>query len=148
MEHKKRVDIVKLEMVKEASLKYMKRVVTNPLEVGELIRDFIGNPDREVFGILCLDTKGQPTHLSKVAIGDLNCAIVHPREVFKIAILSNAASVILFHNHPSGVEFPSEEDKRITNRLKESGDILGITILDHIIMGDANCFSFRSKQLL
>lgn len=148
MKSSKRVDIVKIQLVKEASMKYMERVINSPDEANELIRSFVGKPDREEFGVLCIDTKGQPTHISRVAIGDLNSTIVHPREIFKSAILSNAAAVILFHNHPSGKEKPSEEDKAITKRLCDAGELLGIRVIDHIILGDFKVFSFRNEDLI
>lgn len=148
MKCSKRVDIVKIQLVKESSVKYVNRIIDNPESANEFIRSFVGNPDREEFGVLCIDTKGQPTHISKVAIGDLNRTIVHPREIFKIAILSNAAGVILFHNHPSGKENPSEEDKAVTKRLCEAGELLGIRVIDHIILGALNVFSFRNKDLI
>lgn len=148
MEFTKRVDIVKVCLVKESSCKYADRVIENPDQAGEVVRSVIGNPDREQFGVMCVDTKGQPTHISVVAVGDLNCTIVHPREVFKVAILSNASAIILFHNHPSGRELPSNEDKSITRRLCDAGLILGIKILDHIILGDNKVFSFKNDDLL
>jgi DNA repair protein RadC len=84
-----------------------------------------------------------------VSVGDLSSALVHPREVFKPAILSNAASVILAHNHPSGDPQPSPEDCAVTRRLQEAGQILGIEVLDHVIIGDASRWaSLREKGLM
>ena len=85
--------------------------------------------------VLCLDSKNQPTTLHSVSLGNLNSAPVHPREVFKTAILGNANAIILSHNHPSGDPTPSQEDLDITRRLREAGNILGIEVLDHIILG-------------
>ena len=85
--------------------------------------------------ITCLSTKGEVNHISIVSIGNLNSALVSPREVFKVAILSNANSVILFHNHPSGKCLPSDEDRQTTQRLCEAGEILGISVMDHIVVG-------------
>ena len=84
----------------------------------------------------------------RVSIGSLNQAIVHSREVFKTACLSNAAAVLLVHNHPTGDPTPSQEDIAITRRLKESGEILGIKVLDHIIVGDDEFLSFVERGLL
>ena len=82
-----------------------------------------------------------------ISIGSLNSAIVHPREVFKIAVLSNASNIICFHNHPSGNISPSGEDENITRRLKECGEILGIGLVDHIIVGDNDTyFSFKENN--
>ena len=78
----------------------------------------------------------------------LNKAIVHPREVFKTAILSNAASIMAFHNHPSGETTPSQQDIQLTNRLYEAGELLGIKLLDHLIIGDGTFTSLKEKGYL
>jgi DNA repair protein RadC len=83
-----------------------------------------------------------------VSVGSLNQSIVHPREVFKTACLSNAAALILIHQHPSGDSTPSSEDISITRRLKEAGEIMGIKVLDHIIVGDGEYCSFTERGLL
>jgi DNA repair protein RadC len=83
-----------------------------------------------------------------VSIGPLNQSIVHPREVFKTACLSNAAAIILIHQHPTGDPSPSQEDLSITRRLKEAGEIMGIKVLDHIIIGDGQYLSFVERGLL
>jgi DNA repair protein RadC len=145
----KRVDIVTIQLVKEASLKYRGRTISNPQCACELVRDFLGERwDREYFGIICLNIKNQPTHISLVSIGSLNSSVVHPREVFKAAILSNSASIILFHNHPSGNPEPSKTDMDITKRLVEVGEIIGINIIDHVIVGDEQFMSMKEKMLL
>lgn len=94
---------------------------------------------------MCLDTKNQPTNISTVHIGSLNATIVHPREVMKTAILSNSASIICCHPHPSGDPTPSPEDVEVTERLAEVGKIIGIELLDHIIMGDSTFISLKEK---
>lgn len=145
----KRVDIVSIQLVKEASLKYRDRTISNPQGASELITDFLKQrKDREYFGIICLSTKNQPTHISIVSIGTLNGSMVHPREVFKAAILSNSASVILFHNHPSGNPEPSKTDIEITKRLVEAGEIIGINVIDHVIVGDEQFLSMKEKLLI
>ncbi len=85
---------------------------------------------------MTLNTKNNITGINVVSIGSLNSSLVHPREVFKAAILGNAAAIILAHNHPSGDPSPSPEDLEITRRLVEAGKILGIEVLDHVIIGD------------
>lgn len=102
---------------------------------------------KESFITLHLDGKNKVLCMEVVSIGSLNQAIVHPREVFKTALLSNAAAMILIHNHPSGDPEPSKEDREITRRLKEAGEILGIKILDHVIIGDSYC-SFAERGLM
>ena len=92
--------------------------------------------DREHFVVLLLDIKNKVIGINTVSIGNLDSSIAHPREVFKPAILSNAGSILLAHNHPSGDPTPSREDIEITHRLVNAGNILGINVLDHIIIGD------------
>ncbi|WP_445478307.1 JAB domain-containing protein [Lysinibacillus irui] len=130
----KRVNIVQVKLVREKTLLYKDRKIRSPRCAYDLIRDFLGDVDREHFIVLCLDTKNQPTCLQVVHIGSLNASIVHPREVLKPALLSNAASIIVAHNHPSNVSDPSPEDIEVTKRLVQAGEILGIDILDHLIL--------------
>ncbi|MEW6622593.1 MAG: DNA repair protein RadC [Bacillota bacterium] len=109
-----------------------------PSDVVNLVMDmqFL---DREHFKVLYLSTKNHVIGIEEVSIGSLNSSIVHPREVFKGAIEKSAAAVILSHNHPSGDPEPSKEDIQVTRRLFEAGQLLGIEVLDHIIIGDG-CF--------
>lgn len=130
----KRVNIVQVKLVREKTLLYKNRKIRSPRCAYELIRDFLGDVDREHFVVLCLDTKNQPTCIQVVHIGSLNASIVHPREVLKPALLSNAASAIVAHNHPSNVSNPSPEDIEVTKRLVHAGEILGVDILDHLII--------------
>lgn len=95
-----------------------------------------------------MDTKNQPTFVNVVSIGTLNSSLVHPREVFKVAILGNSVSIIVAYNHPSGDPTPSKEDITITARLKEAGKIIGIDILDHLIIGEDKHISFKEKGIL
>ena len=120
----KRVNIVQVKLVREKTMLYKDRKIRSPRDGYELIRDFLGDADREHFVVLCLDTKNQPTCIQVVHIGSLNASIVHPREVMKPALLSNAASVILAHNHPSNISDPSPEDIEVTKRLVQAGEIL------------------------
>ena len=144
----KRVNIVWIKMVKESSFLYQTRTVSSPNDAYEMIREQLKDLDREQFIIACLNTKNEPTNISVVAVGTLNKAIVHPREVFKTAILSNAANVIAFHNHPSGDTEPSQQDIQLTNRLYEAGELLGIKLLDHLIIGDGTFTSLKEKGYL
>lgn len=144
----KRVDIVSVQLVKEKSLLYSNRKVRSPQDGAELFQEFLGEVDREHFLVMCLNTKNEPTHLNVCHIGSLNASIVHPREVLKPAILSNAASIMVCHNHPSGECTPSPEDIEVTERLKEAGEIIGIQLLDHIILGDDCFLSLKEKGCL
>ena len=122
--------------------------VTSPKEVYKIIAEYLKGVDREHLVLITLDTKNVITSITTISIGSLNTSIVHPREVFKTAILSNAASIILAHNHPSGDSTPSKEDINITDRIKESGKILGIDLLDHLIIGDDSYISLKEKGIL
>jgi DNA repair protein RadC len=95
-----------------------------------------------------LDTKNQPTAINICHIGSLNASIVHPRECFKPAILSNAASILGGHNHPSGKSAESREDVEVTKRLVEVGKIIGIDVLDHIVLGDGEYVSLKEKGFI
>jgi len=101
--------------------------------------------DREQFLVCCLDAKNVSIGVNIVSIGTLTLSIVHPREVFKPAILLNACAIIAVHNHPSGDPTPSAEDRTLTTRLREAGDLLGIRLLDHLILGDDRLYSFADQ---
>ncbi|MBU3137486.1 JAB domain-containing protein [Clostridium gasigenes] len=142
----KRVNIVSLKMVKESSVMYEGRKISQPRDAVEIGRKILDGSDREKLLLCCFNTKNEPTSLNIVSIGDLNTSIVHPREVFKVAILSNSASIILFHNHPSGDSTPSKEDILVTERIKEVGKIMGINLIDHIILGDNDKYTSLKEQ--
>ncbi|WCH47029.1 JAB domain-containing protein [Lysinibacillus sp. OF-1] len=141
----KRVQIVQVKLVREKSLLYKERKIRSPHDAYTLMKEFIGDADREHFVVLCLDTKNQPTCIQVVHIGSLNASIVHPREVLKSALLSNSASIIVGHNHPSDIATPSPEDIEVTERLKDAGKILGIDLLDHLIICTDSFTSLKEK---
>jgi DNA repair protein RadC len=103
---------------------------------------------KEMFIALHLDGKSRIICMDLVSIGSHNQSIVHPREVFKTALLSNAAAIILVHQHPTEDPLPGSEDIAITRRLKEAGEIMGIKVLDHIIVGEGEYLSFVERGLL
>ena len=145
----KRVDIVSVKLVRDSSVMYPQRTINNPSDVAHLIRPFLENEDREVFLVVCVDTKHQPTAINVVSIGTINSTFSHPREIFKAAILSNTSGIILAHNHPSGLPHPSRDDEAITKRIVEAGRIIGIDVLDHIIIGANNSYtSFKERGLI
>jgi DNA repair protein RadC len=104
--------------------------------------------DREHFLVIGLDAKHAVIGINTVSIGSVTLSIVHPREVFKPLILMNASAVILAHNHPSGDSTPSQEDRALTRRLKDGGELLGITVLDHVVLGEDRYYSFADHQEL
>ena len=117
-------------------------------DVYEAFRGHFDLLDREQFVAVLLDGKNQVIGFNVVSVGSLTATVVHPREVFKPAILSSAAALILVHNHPSGDPEPSAEDRAITERLRHAGDLIGIKILDHVVIGDGTFRSFAEEHLL
>lgn len=122
--------------------------VNSPRVIAELFMEEMKYFKREHFRTVCLDTKNQIIGVDDISIGNLNSSIVHPREVFNVAIRKSANSIILLHNHPSGDPTPSIEDIKVTLRLIEAGKIIGIKILDHIIIGEDNHISFREDNIV
>ncbi|MGG0937277.1 JAB domain-containing protein [Brevibacillus centrosporus] len=131
----KRVNIVRLQMVRESSLLYPQRRIRMAKDAVGLFQSFLQESDREQFFLICLNVRNEPTAIHTVSIGSLDSSIVHPRETFKAAVLANASSIIVAHNHPSGDPTPSQPDLDVTKRLQEAGELLGIPVLDHIIVG-------------
>lgn len=120
-------------------------IVSSPKDVAFYMMKEMNNLKKEYFKIIMLNTKNMIISIKDVSIGSLNSSIVHPREVFVEAIKNSSAAVILCHNHPSGDCTPSKEDIVVTKRLKECGDLIGIEVLDHIIIGRKNFISFKEK---
>ncbi len=129
-----------LETAKKLSVK-------TPDDVVSLVKSRLKGKKKEHFLVLSLDTRGQLIKTSEISVGSLDSSIVHPREVFQEAISASAASVIFVHNHPSGDPDPSEDDIKLTERLAQAGEIMGIEVLDHIIVADRNYLSLKSKGL-
>lgn len=105
----------------------------------------LSNIPQEVFAIIMVDTKGKIIGFSEISRGTLNGSMVHPREVFKPAIVQNAFAIIALHNHPSGDPTPSQEDIKVSNRLKDAGEIIGIEVFDHVIIGKHNYISLKKE---
>jgi DNA repair protein RadC len=144
-----KIDIVKIQMVRDGTLEYGKKAIKGPQDLAELGQKFIQNSDREVFLLVCLNTRNHINCIHVVSIGTVNTALVTPREVLKVAILSNSASVAFIHNHPSGDPDPSQDDIQITNRLVECGKLFGIGLIDHVIISDDGKYeSFMEKGLI
>lgn len=126
-----------------------KQTFNTPKAVVQLVGPAISGLKREVFVTLLLNTRHRLIKMETVSVGSLAASIVHPREVFRPAIQAAAASVILAHNHPSGDPAPSEDDLEITRRLVKTGELLGIEVLDHVIVGaDGTFVSFRERGLI
>jgi DNA repair protein RadC len=121
----------------------MGRILNSPSDAASVLIELLENEPAEVFAILCVTTKHRVIGYHEVSRGTLDSTTAHPREVFKTAVMVNAASILLAHNHPSGDPTPSSDDIQLTRRLIDAGEILGIQVLDHIIVGDGRYVSLR-----
>lgn len=124
------------------------KVIRGPEDVVAVIGRRLRKEQREHFLVLLLNARHEVLGKETISIGSLNASIVHPREVFKPAVLASAASLVLVHNHPSGDPEPSEEDVAISKRLVQAGELLGISVLDHVVIASRGVVSLRSRQLL
>jgi DNA repair protein RadC len=146
---RKGIPIVRIAMVKEGKLPCYNTRVHSSAVAHEILRTYLDDVDREYFLVIMLDRKNHALAVNVVSIGSLTGSLAHPRETFKAAILSNAAAIICGHNHPSGDPQPSQEDRVLTKRLKEAGDLLGINLLDHVVLGcEGRYFSFADAGIL
>ena len=149
--NKKRVSVIHLEMVREGSLLYnsdnTEKTITDAKGAAKFAASLFTSCDREKFYVVCMDAKLEPITIELAFMGGLSQCNVCIPEVFKSAILSNAHSIMCFHNHPSGDVKPSKEDRKVTQRIKEAGELLGIKLMDHIIIGDnGDYYSFRENE--
>jgi len=131
----------------EGSFAAEKPSIKSPSEVAGLVRSKLRGKKKEHFLALLLDTRGQLIKIAEISVGSLDASIVHPREVFKEALSASAASVILAHNHPSGDPKPSEDDIMLTERLAQAGELIGIDVLDHVVIGGSGYVSLKSQGL-
>lgn len=135
-----------LSAVRERGPTY-RDALNNSGAVYRLIGEEAATWDRERFLAVLLNGKNRVLGLHEVSVGTLTASLVHPREVFKAALVGNAAAILVVHNHPSGDPTPSAEDIAITQRLREAGELLGIRVLDHVILGDGRYISFSDEGL-
>jgi DNA repair protein RadC len=144
-----RIPIYRVTLVREGKMPTYESRVRSSASAHTVLQEYLADTDREHFVILMLDQKNQVIGIHTVSVGSLTASIVHPRETFKAAILANAAGIICGHQHLSGDPQPSQEDRAITQRLKEAGALLGINVLDHLVIGaEGRYFSFADENLL
>jgi DNA repair protein RadC len=117
-------------------------------DLGVYLMPLYSGHREERFGVLMLDVKHRLLRSEILSVGSLDSSIAHPREIFRVATLASAAALALFHNHPSGDPAPSKDDIVITQRLVAAGQVMGIDVLDHVILGDGRWFSFRDAGIL
>lgn len=144
----KTIDLVSLKICREKSIPYNKKNIVNPNDAYDVIKSFIGNTDREYFLVLTLSNSNQPCAVEICSIGTLTYACVHPREVFKFAVKSNASKIMIAHTHPSNNINPSSSDIEFTKNLVEVSKLLQIPIIDHLIIGEDSFFSFAENKMM
>jgi len=142
--------VYRVQLVHETVIPANRPQLGSSTDVARLLQQFLHQVDREHFVVILVDRKNRLIGIHTVSVGSLTASVVHPREVFKVAILSNAAAILCGHNHPSGDPQPSGEDCSLTRRLVQAGRILGIDVLDHVIIGDgtADYYSFADQGIL
>lgn len=146
---RRKIGIVHLEMIKESRSLYGMERFTDPRIAAGTVGPLIERASREMFLVISFDTKMTPMALEIVAVGSVNTAHVQMRDIFQHAVLNNAKYLMCFHNHPSGEPDPSTEDKLMTEKIRRSGELMGIELVDHIIIGDeGNYYSFREAGIL
>jgi DNA repair protein RadC len=136
MEGGEKMKSYRLELVCESGADEPEEtILRTSTDVARLLSRVFAGVDREMFVVVLLDAKHRPIGINTVSLGSLTATTVHPRETFKAAIAGNAAALLLGHLHPSGDPEPSVEDREITRRLRDAGELLGIRVLDHVIVG-------------
>lgn len=138
MTHTHPIPVIKIYQKSCSTVDSPTDTIKSPEDGVTAVSPLIAHTDREHFVVICLNTKNTILHMEVAHIGSLNSCVVHPREIYKGAILCNAAAIIVAHNHPSQVITPSQEDIKITQRLSEAGQLIGIELLDHLIINDKN----------
>jgi DNA repair protein RadC len=144
-----RIPMYKISMIRDGSVCAERTVVARSQDLSPLLEEYFKGHDREEMLAVLLDAKHKIVGLHTVSIGSMSLSIVHPRETFKAAIVGSAAAITLAHNHPSGDPTPSKEDRELTERLKQTGQLLGIPVLDHVVLGDGErYYSFADNGTL
>lgn len=137
-----------LKVVREATLAPRKTRIREPQDVVTLLGEQAAGEETEVFWVLLLDSQSQVRGAVEVGRGTLNGCLVHPREVFRVAVMYGAAGIIVAHNHPSGDPTPSAEDRTVTQQLLAAGRLLDIPVYDHLVLAGDRWVSFATKGLL
>jgi len=130
------IPVFACQIVREGRVRVDERIINNPSVAAAILWEHLAGVDREHFVVLFLTTRNRVTGVHTVSMGSLDMTVVHPREVFKAAILANAAAIIVGHNHPSGDPSPSPDDVAISQKLVRGGELLGIAVLDSLVLGD------------
>ena len=146
MKEQNYVPLIRLKMIKIRELPSIWEKLNRPDKVAEFAMQLLEGSDREHLLVISINAKCQPLAFEIVSIGSVDSAFVVPREIFKHAIICNAVGILLVHNHPSGDCEPSTEDKNVTQRIRNAGELLGIQVYDHVIIGSGNYYSFQERN--
>lgn len=141
----KKINMISLKVCKEKSVEYSFERIIKPKDILKLVKTAVGDTDREYFMVINLNNQNLPNSIEITSIGSLTETMVSPREVFKSAIVSNSARIILCHTHPSGSTSPSDADIKITNALVKIGKFLDIPVIDHLIVGGDSVYSLMEN---
>lgn len=144
----KSVQVVSLKMVREGSIPWEGNTISTPDLAYRFLRDVLADEDREHFVVVAMNRKNRPVGFHTVAIGALDHSTIVGREVYKAVLLMNAACVVFAHNHPSGDTTPSPEDVALTKALKDMGQLLGVDVMDHLVIGEHGYASLRERGLM
>ena len=145
MMNNKKINIISLKVCKEKSVEYSFERIIKPKDILKLVKTAVGDTDREYFMVINLNNQNLPNSIEITSIGSLTETMVSPREVFKSAIISNSAKIILCHTHPSGSTSPSDADIKITNALVQIGKFLDIPVIDHLIVDGESVYSLMEN---
>jgi len=136
----------RVSVVREHTNRYPK--IESSINVREIAQQFLEDAATERMLVFFVDAKNRLTGFTETSVGSLNVSIVHPRDTFRAAVIQGASAIILAHNHPSGDTTPSREDREATKRMVQAGNILGIRVLDHVIIGDNDHYSFADACMM
>lgn len=142
----KHISIVSVKLVKEKQIHRYLEPITQAKDAASIMRELIGDKDRENLIVIGVDIKGNITHIEYAHRGTINDTLIHPREIYKAAIVSNSKGIIIGHNHPTGDVEPSHADKVVTEKVEIAGDIIGIDLIDHIIVSTDSYYSLKEKR--
>lgn len=140
------ISVVSVKLVKEKQIHKYLEPIRKPNDAASIMRDLIGDKDRENLLVIGVDTKGNITHIEYAHRGTLTDTTIHSREIYKAAIISNSKGIIIGHNHPSGDVSPSEADNLATEKIRQAGEIIGIDLIDHIIVANDSYYSIKEKR--
>lgn len=141
----KKIDVISLKVCRDKCVDYNFNQILKPNDIGQIVKSVVGDTDREYLLVINLNNRCVPNSIQICSIGTLSGALVHCREVFKSAIVSNASKIILCHTHPSGSVLPSIEDIKITAKLAKIGKFLDIPVLDHVIVAGDSVYSLMEN---